>query len=81
MEIHSVIIASRRIDIRWKVRSRSIVTDDYVWIGTRAMVLYGIKINKGAIVAAGSVVTKRVGEKRSCSRSFCYDNQKTWRQF
>ena len=34
--------------------------EDYDWIATRAIVLPGIKIGRGAIVAAGSVVTKDV---------------------
>lgn len=35
---------------------------DYVFIGPRAIVLPGVKIGKGAVVAAGAVVTKDVGE-------------------
>lgn len=35
---------------------------DYVFIGPRAIILPGIKINKGAVVAAGSIVTKNVEE-------------------
>jgi len=31
-----------------------------VWIGSGAMILSGIKIEKGAIIAAGSIVTKNV---------------------
>ncbi len=34
---------------------------DYVFIGPRAIILPGVKINKGAVVAAGAVVTKDVG--------------------
>jgi acetyltransferase-like isoleucine patch superfamily enzyme len=34
--------------------------DDYVWIGSRALVLPGVKIGKGAVVAAGAVVTRDV---------------------
>ena len=33
---------------------------DYVWIASRAIVLPGVKIGRGAVVAAGSVVTKDV---------------------
>lgn len=33
---------------------------DYVFIGPRAIILPGVKIGKGAIVAAGAVVTKDV---------------------
>ncbi|MDD5147106.1 MAG: DapH/DapD/GlmU-related protein [Candidatus Daviesbacteria bacterium] len=35
---------------------------DYVFIGPRAIILPGVKIGKGAVVAAGAVVTKDVGE-------------------
>lgn len=34
--------------------------DDYVFIGPRAIILPGVKIGKGAIVAAGAVVTSEV---------------------
>jgi acetyltransferase-like isoleucine patch superfamily enzyme len=34
--------------------------DDYVFIGPRAIILPGVKIGKGAVVAAGAVVTKDV---------------------
>jgi acetyltransferase-like isoleucine patch superfamily enzyme len=37
-----------------------IVIDDYVWIGTRAMVLKGVTIGRGAVVMAGAVVTRDV---------------------
>lgn len=33
---------------------------DYAWICTNALILQGVKIGKGAVVAAGSVVTKDV---------------------
>lgn len=35
---------------------------DYVFIGSRAVILPGVKIGRGAIVAAGAVVTKDVPE-------------------
>lgn len=35
---------------------------DYVFIGPRAIILPGVKIGKGAIIAAGAVVTKDVEE-------------------
>ena len=38
----------------------NIVVNDDVWIGRRATILSGITIGQGAIVAAGSVVTKDV---------------------
>jgi acetyltransferase-like isoleucine patch superfamily enzyme len=39
---------------------KPITIDDYVWIGANAIVLHGCSIGKGAVVAAGSVVTKNV---------------------
>lgn len=41
-------------------RNRPVEIDDYVFIGTRALILPGCKIGRGAVVAAGSVVTKEV---------------------
>lgn len=35
---------------------------DYVFIGPRAIILPGVKIGKGAVVAAGAVVTKNVAD-------------------
>lgn len=37
-----------------------IVIEDYVWVGTNATILKGVKIGKGAIIAAGAIVTKDV---------------------
>ncbi|MEJ7560469.1 MAG: acyltransferase [Pedobacter sp.] len=41
-------------------RSLTVHIEDYVWIGTRAIILPGITIGKGALIAAGAVVTKDV---------------------
>lgn len=37
-----------------------VIIGDYTWIGTNAIILPGIKVGKGAVVAAGAVVTKDV---------------------
>lgn len=42
------------------VANGSIVVDDEVWIGNGAMLLSGVHVGKGAIIAAGSVITKDV---------------------
>ena len=39
----------------------AIILEDDVWIGVNAVVLKGVTIGHGAIVAAGSVVTKSIG--------------------
>lgn len=41
-------------------RSLAVHIEDYVWIGTRAVILPGVTIGKGALIAAGAVVTKDV---------------------
>jgi len=40
--------------------SQPVVIEDYVWIGTRAMIMPGVTIGRGAVVAAGAVVTADV---------------------
>jgi acetyltransferase-like isoleucine patch superfamily enzyme len=39
---------------------KGVVIEDHVWIATRAMILPGVTIGRGAVVGAGSVVTKDV---------------------
>ena len=43
-----------------KGRNREVIIDSYVWIGTRAMIMPGVRLSRGAVVGAGSVVTKSV---------------------
>jgi len=39
---------------------RPVVIKDFVWCGARAIILGGVTVGEGAIIAAGSVVTKDV---------------------
>ena len=39
---------------------KKVVVGEYVWIGARVTILPGVKIGEGAVIAAGSVVTKDV---------------------
>ena len=41
-------------------RSRPVIIEDYVFIGTRAIILPGVTLGKGAVIAAGAIVTKSV---------------------
>ena len=41
---------------------KGIIVEDNVWIGARAIILDGVRIKKGTIVAAGSIVTKDTQE-------------------
>jgi maltose O-acetyltransferase len=38
-------------------RNKKVTIDDYVWIGTRSLIIPGISIGKGAVITAKSVVT------------------------
>ncbi len=42
--------------------SEVVEIEDYVFIGPRVIILPGVKVGRGAILAAGAVVTKSVGE-------------------
>lgn len=43
-----------------KDKGSNVVIEDYVWISSRVTILPGVKIARGAVVAANSVVTKDV---------------------
>jgi len=47
-------------DYNWKGINQKIVIEDDVWIGLGVIILSGIEIGEGSIIAAGSVVTKDV---------------------
>lgn len=42
------------------VLSKPISVEDYVWIGSSAIILAGVTIGRGSVVGAGAVVTKDV---------------------
>ena len=43
-------------------RFKPITIENYVWVGVGAIILQGVRIGEGAVVCAGAVVTKDVGE-------------------
>jgi len=49
-------------DQNFRAVTAPIIVGDYVFIGPRAIILPGVTIHKGAIVAAGAVVTKDISE-------------------
>jgi len=46
----------------WDTTKNYIVIEDDVWVGCGSIILAGVKIGKGAVIGAGSVVTKDVPE-------------------
>jgi acetyltransferase-like isoleucine patch superfamily enzyme len=41
-------------------KAGSVIINDYAWIGAKAMIMPGVTIGEGAVVAAGAVVTRDV---------------------
>jgi maltose O-acetyltransferase len=46
--------------VNFDLRDGTVEIGDDAWIGIRAIILPGVKIGKGAVVGAGSIVTKDV---------------------
>lgn len=47
-------------DPRFGTKSASVTIEDYVWLSCRSIILPGVTVGKGAVVAAGAIVTKSV---------------------
>ena len=47
-------------DSNFKIVGGKVIIEDFVWISARAIILPGVNIGEGAIIAAGSVVTKNI---------------------
>ena len=47
-------------DYQWKGLDSITIVEDDVWIGYGSIIMSGVKIGRGAIIAAGSVVTKDI---------------------
>lgn len=43
-------------------REGKVVIEDYVWLSSNSIILPGVKVGKGAVVAAGAVVSKDIDE-------------------
>lgn len=67
---HSIYVDERRDDITnhtgrlardWSnVASSPVIIEDFAWIGFNAIILKGVTVGYGSVVAAGAVVTKSV---------------------
>jgi acetyltransferase-like isoleucine patch superfamily enzyme len=50
----------RDSDYQWKGIDSKVTIEDDVWVGYGAIIMSGVKIGRGSIIAAGSVVTKDI---------------------
>jgi maltose O-acetyltransferase len=59
---HVAILTTQHLmdDPRFITETKPVVIEDYAWIGMRAMILPGVTIGEGAVVAAGAVVSRDV---------------------
>jgi len=60
---HTIIMDGDHHDVSQRLikgKTKEIIIEDDVWLATRTMVLKGVTIGKGAVVASGAVVTKNV---------------------
>jgi len=48
------------MEIPWDIKKTGVEIGNNVWIGCKTVLLPGVKIGDGAVIAAGSVVTKNV---------------------
>lgn len=55
--------------------SRPPIIGNDVWIGSNALILQGVTVGDGAVVAGGAVVTKDVPPLCYCRRRSCKDHQ------
>lgn len=47
-------------DYDWKGLNSKVIIEDDVWVGYGSIILSGVKVGTGSIIAAGSVVTKDI---------------------
>ena len=59
-DMHSLELGERREGKGGDKTASPIVIEDDVWIGANAMILKGVTVGRGAVIGAGSVVTKNI---------------------
>jgi acetyltransferase-like isoleucine patch superfamily enzyme len=57
---HTVDTTEFMIDAAWETSKTSVEIEEDVWIGANCVILPGVTIGRGAVIGAGSVVTKSV---------------------
>lgn len=60
VEVDAVLPHMRPSDHHFNLRARPIVIEDDVWVGFGSTILAGVKVGRGAIIGAGTMVTTDV---------------------
>lgn len=61
-EVHLISAEHNINDSSFSYITEQIILEDYVFVGTRAIILPGVHLGKGCVVASGAVVTKSFPE-------------------
>lgn len=59
-EVYILTMSHQTQSEKFETLSKGVIIEDYVWVGTRAMILPGVTIKKGAVIGAMSLVTKTI---------------------
>jgi len=59
-DFHPINYLDRGANLNETLLTQAISIEDDVWIGANSMILKGVNIGKGAIIGAGSVITKDI---------------------
>jgi acetyltransferase-like isoleucine patch superfamily enzyme len=62
-DFHPLDWFARRLHVKEEIATKPVVIEDDVWIGANAIILKGVRIGRGAVIGAGSVVTQDVTAK------------------
>ena len=61
-DMHAINPYLRMNDNDRNTKAKEVVIGDHVWVGANSIILKGVHIGRGAVIGAGSVVTKDVPE-------------------
>lgn len=64
-------------------KSKDVIIGEHVWIGTNSMVLKGVKLEKGCVVAANTIVTQNVENENLIGNKLeikCINNHIEWKR-
>lgn len=64
-------------------RSKDVIIGEHVWVGTNSIILKGVNLKKGCVVAANTIVTENVESENLIgikSEIKCINNHIQWKR-